>query len=135
MLFDYRALGDPINTAARLESVNKHLGTRMCVSQDLLDGCTGAAVRAVGRVLLKGKRQPLQVLTPMAALDATQCAPAADYDAALGLLQPGPTHDACAAATRFAALAEHFPQDPLVALHHQRLRDGATDDVVIMAEK
>jgi hypothetical protein len=53
----------------------------------------------------------------------------------LGLLQPGPTHDACAAATRFAALAEHFPQDPLVALHHQRLRDGATDDVVIMAEK
>ena len=135
MLFDYRALGDPINTAARLESVNKHLGTRMCVSQDLLDGCTGVAVRAVGRVLLKGKRHALQVLTPMAALDATQCSPAADYDAALRLLQPGPAHDACAAATRFAALAERFPQDPLVALHQQRLRDGATDEVVVMAEK
>ncbi|OYU46045.1 MAG: adenylate/guanylate cyclase domain-containing protein, partial [Burkholderiales bacterium PBB4] len=32
-LFDSRALGAPINTAARLKTVNKHLGSRMCVSK------------------------------------------------------------------------------------------------------
>ena len=30
--FDYTAYGDTINTAARLEAANKHLGTRICVS-------------------------------------------------------------------------------------------------------
>ena len=30
--FDYTAYGDTINTAARLETANKHLGTRICVS-------------------------------------------------------------------------------------------------------
>jgi adenylate cyclase len=134
-LFDYRALGDPINTAARLESVNKHLGTRMCVSQDLLDGCTGVPVRAVGRVVLKGKRKALQVSTPDAALDTAACAPASDYAAALRLLQDGPARDALAARAQFEALAQRFPQDPLVTLHLRRLRDGATDDVMVMGDK
>jgi adenylate cyclase len=134
-LFDYRALGDPINTASRLETVNKYLGTRMCVSQDLLDGCAGVAVRAVGRVVLKGKRQALQVFTPEAALDATSCAPAADYAAALQLLRPGPTHNGPGARAQFEALARRFPHDPLVLLHLQRLRDGATDELIAMSDK
>src|SRR5690606_37198933 len=39
VIFDYRALGDPVNTAARLESVNKQLGTRLCVSEATLKAC------------------------------------------------------------------------------------------------
>ncbi|MGI9551943.1 MAG: adenylate/guanylate cyclase domain-containing protein, partial [Aurantibacter sp.] len=34
---DYRALGDAINTAARLESANKQLGTRVCVSETTVE--------------------------------------------------------------------------------------------------
>lgn len=134
-LFDYRALGDPINTAARLESVNKHLGTRLCVSQAVLDGCTGVSTRAIGQLVLKGKTQALQVATPLAALDAADCAAPADYDAALQLLRPGSAHDPRAARTLFEALAQRHPDDPLVALHLQRLCEGATDDVIVMVEK
>lgn len=134
-LFDYRALGDPINTAARLESVNKHLGTRVCVSQALLDGCTAVAVRTVGRVLLKGKSQPLQVFTPEATLDTTQCAPAADYEAALRYLKPDANPGAAQALALFETMALQYPQDPLVNLQLQRLRRGATDDLFVMADK
>ena len=134
-LFDYRALGDPINTAARLETVNKHLGTRVCVSQAILDGCTGFDVRAVGRLVLKGKSLPLQVFTPNATLEATACAASVDYNRAMGLLQPGTAHDVQAARVQFEALAQRYPNDPLLTLHLKRLRQGATDDLIVMAEK
>ena len=131
-LFDYRALGDPINTAARLESVNRHLGTRVCVSQAIMDGCLGVPVRAVGRLVLKGKQQALQAYEPLAATDAAQCAAPADYASAMALLQSG---DAPAALASFERMAGQHPQDPLVALHLQRLRDGAGDDQIVMTEK
>jgi len=134
-LFDYRALGDPINTAARLESVNKQLGTRVCVSQAVLDGCSAVPMRCVGRLVLKGKSLALPVSTPLATLDAALCAPTPDYDAAMLLLQPGPEHDAHAARQAFEALARHYPQDPLLALHLQRLLSGASDDVIVLTEK
>ncbi|MDD5333286.1 MAG: adenylate/guanylate cyclase domain-containing protein [Rhodoferax sp.] len=131
-LFDYRALGDPINTAARLESVNKHLGTRMCVSQAIVEGCSGVPMRLVGRLVLKGKSQPLQAYEPLAASDPARCAAPADYAAALQLLQSGAAAPALAA---FERLAASHPHDPLVALHLQRLRQGATDDLIVMSEK
>jgi adenylate cyclase len=134
-LFDYRALGDPINTTARLESANKHLGTRVCVSDAVLAGCAGVALRAVGSLLPTGKNQALKVFTPDAALDTAQCAPPQDYQAAMQHLETGPTQDPGRALALLEALAQHHPQDPLVALHVQRLRQGATDDLIVMAGK
>lgn len=134
-LFDYRALGDPINTAARLESVNKHLGTRMCVSQAVCNGCIGVPLRAVARLVLKGKTQPLQVFTPQAALNAADCAPAQAYEAAMQLLRTGCPPDAAKALVQLEALWSSHPRDPLVALHVQRLRMGALDDLMVMANK
>lgn len=134
-LFDYRALGDPINTASRLEAVNKHLGTRVCVSQAILDGCTGVPVRRVGQLVLKGKSQPLLVFEPIATTDRAACAAPADYDAAMRLLQPGQAQQPQRALEAFEALAARHPHDPLVRLHLLRLRQGATDDHIVMAEK
>ena len=134
-LFDYRALGDPINTAARLESVNKHLGTRVCISQAILDSCTGVPTRAVGRLLLKGKIQPLQAYEPLAATDVSACAMPADYAAAMRLLQPGESHQPKLALDAFMVLARCHPHDPLVALHLQRLHQGATDDLIVLSDK
>lgn len=131
-LFDYRALGDPINTAARLESVNKHLGTRVCVSEAIVEGCPGFEGRTVGRLVLKGRSQPLRTYEPLAVMDAEKCASAADYTTAMKLLESA---DAPAALAAFESLATSYPQDPLVTLHLGRLREGAQDDLIVMSEK
>ena len=36
--YEYRAVGDIVNTATRLEGLNKHLGTRLLVSAEVLHG-------------------------------------------------------------------------------------------------
>ncbi|WP_255368553.1 CHASE2 domain-containing protein [Polaromonas sp. OV174] len=137
-LFDYRALGDPINTASRLESVNKHLGTRVCVSRAILDGCVGVPARLVGFLVLQGKVQPLEVYEPLAAANDALSAPVADYAAGMRLLRPLDNQDLnhpSLALAHFEVLFEKYPHDPLVSLHLQRLRFGATDDLIVMREK
>jgi adenylate cyclase len=137
-LFDYRALGDPINTASRLESVNKHLGTRVCVSRAILDGCTGVPARPVGFLVLKGKVEPLEVYEPLAATNTELTAPTADYAAGMRLLRaqdPADPDRASLALAHFEWLIQKYPDDPLVSLHLARLRSGAQDDLIVMDEK
>lgn len=131
-MFDYRALGDPVNTAARLESVNKHLGTRLCVSGDTLSGCPKAQARRVGRLVLKGKSKDLAVFEPLDGRDTSGYAALADYEAAYGLMAQG---QVVAATQAFQALVQQHPQDPLAALHLLRLQSGESDDLIRMSEK
>ena len=128
-IFDYRALGDPINTAARLESANKHLGTWVCVSEATLAGCPDWSVRPIGRVLLKGKTIPLMVYE---LLDPAQDAGGdPEFRAAYTLLA---TQSAQALAA-FSELAAQRPNDALVALHLARLSAGHTDDLIVLSQK
>jgi adenylate cyclase len=130
-IFDYRALGDPVNTAARLESVNKHLGTRICVSEEILRDCPEVVVRPVGRLVLKGKTKALAVFEPVIEDGTVARAPLEAYRAAYAAMaaeQPD-------AQPLFAALAADYPDDPLVALHLGRLQSGATGDLIVMSEK
>jgi adenylate cyclase len=130
-IFDYRALGDPINTASRLESVNKTLGTRMCVSETILAGCPDAQVRPVGRLVLKGKTQPLGVFEPVTeGMDAT-LADRSEYEAAYESLR----YEKPDALERFIRLAEAYPDDHLIALHCRRLQAGERGDLIVMANK
>ena len=48
-MFDYRALGDPVNTVARLESVNKHLGTKHLPVRGYPGRLPGGHRRTAGR--------------------------------------------------------------------------------------
>ena len=56
-MFDYTAYGDAVNTAARLESINKQLGTNICVSSKTIDKCKIFVGRPVGNLVLKGKSE------------------------------------------------------------------------------
>ncbi len=61
--FEYRAVGDIVNTAQRIEGLNKRLGTRVLASAEFVEGLegglAGALVREIGRFRLIGKSRPL----------------------------------------------------------------------------
>ncbi|MBI3563422.1 MAG: adenylate/guanylate cyclase domain-containing protein [Gammaproteobacteria bacterium] len=57
--YEYRAVGDIVNTATRIEGLNKILGTRIIVSASVLAGVDGLISRELGTFVLAGKQQPL----------------------------------------------------------------------------
>ncbi|NIP59259.1 MAG: adenylate/guanylate cyclase domain-containing protein, partial [Gemmatimonadetes bacterium] len=61
--FDYSAIGDPVNLAARLEPANKSYGTRTMASQLTLEAADRGAyrVRELDLVAVKGRREPVKV--------------------------------------------------------------------------
>lgn len=65
----YSILGDCANTAARLEGLNKILGTHVLASAAAVEGTDGLLLRPLGRFLLVGKDTPTAVVEVMAELD------------------------------------------------------------------
>ena len=59
--FTSALVGDVANTAARIESLNKHLGTRILASEDVLRDVEGIVVRRLGTFILAGKAQAVPV--------------------------------------------------------------------------
>jgi adenylate cyclase len=62
----YGAIGDVLNTASRLEGVNKELGTRICVSAATAAMATQARFRSVGTFHIRGRTGEIEVLVPEA---------------------------------------------------------------------
>jgi len=57
--FEYRAVGDIVNTVSRIESLNKQLGTSILVSADVLHHLDNFLTRELGEFLLSGKSKPV----------------------------------------------------------------------------
>jgi len=118
--FDYTAHGDTINTASRLETANKHLGTRICVSETVARAAQNFRGRPVGDIVLRGRSEPLRAYEALCE-EAFAAPVTAQYVEAFAKLEAGDT----AAMPAFAALVGMHADDPLAGFHLKRLLNGA----------
>src|SRR5690242_558583 len=118
--FDYTAYGDTINVAARLETANKQLGTRICVSAALAKEVKNFRGRPIGDLVLRGKAEAMRAFEPLRAEQYGDAATKSYLEAfaQLEAVDPG-------AVTAFAAHVGRHREDQLAAFHLRRLLNGA----------
>ncbi len=129
--FKYSPVGDAVNSASRLEGLNKHFGTRLIASEAVLPPDQRTAARPIGRIILKGRKDAMEVfelLEPgLADTPFFQ-----RYRLAYDALDRG---DVRVATAKFTELSFENPNDGCVALHLGRLAAGACDTEIRMTEK
>jgi adenylate cyclase len=122
--YEYRAVGDTVNTATRIQELNKKLGTRVLVSAPALEGVENFLLRDVGHFLLRGKAVPVhafELIGPRDAADPADLEMSERFAGALALLRNGATAEALGA---FRNLAADFPGDGPVAFYVRALESG-----------
>ncbi len=70
--FQYTALGDSMNTAARLEAANKQTKSKVLASQEAVELAGVDWFRPLGRIVLRGRSTPLEVFEPVPNMDSLQ---------------------------------------------------------------
>jgi adenylate cyclase len=126
--FDYTAYGDTINVASRLESGNKQLGTRICVSAPLAAKVKEFRGRPVGDLLLRGRAEAMRAFEPLRAEQYDDPA-TKSYLEAFAKLEAGDP----GAIAAFAAHIGKVPDDQLASFHLKRLLNGATGTRIAMS--
>jgi adenylate cyclase len=115
---DYTAHGEAVNVAARLEYVNKELGSSICVGPATASHFDEALLRPLGKIEVRGCDEALSVFEPW-----PSNAPKAwreSYIAAINLYRQNPI----AAADCFDRLANQDIEDRVSRLIASRMRDG-----------
>lgn len=104
---EYRAIGDIVNTASRIEGLNRLLGTRALASGAATADVDGAT-RKLGAFLLRGKAVPVDVFELGGARTPRFLELDERFTDALAFFRDGGWQEALA---RFSALAAEFPED------------------------
>jgi class 3 adenylate cyclase len=126
--FHYTAHGDCVNTAARLEGANRHVGTRVCMSSEVAGAQPPGELLPIGRLVLKGRVAALDCVTFARGLSA---AAVRKYLEAYALLE----RDAAASAALFGELSREAPENGLLRFHLRRLERGEVGTTIVLESK
>lgn len=117
---DYTVMGDGVNVASRLESINKQYGTHICVSHAVYqDVGEFLLLRPLGRVTVKGRQAPMLVYELLAIRDADShdigVTPELEHLADLTKLgfQAWQSGDKASALQFYAQILRKYPGDPV----------------------
>ena len=130
----YGAIGDVLNTASRVEGLNKRIGTKIAVSGDTAAQSIRHRFWPLGDFVLLGRRAALPVATP---LTPDQCADEEGirrYETACEALRNGQPE----AEALFRELRRDYPDDPCVAFLLCRRLAAALETLgfeIVMSEK
>ncbi|MDE2301128.1 MAG: adenylate/guanylate cyclase domain-containing protein [Sphingomonadales bacterium] len=124
----YTALGDAMNTAARLESANKQIGTSVLVSGPVVERCGLDIFRFLGRVVLSGRASALAIYEPVPDVSAEE---RRSFSA---LAESANAGDAGAVA-QIAALAAAAPEDKALVKFAYRLDQQKGTDHYVLESK
>jgi adenylate cyclase len=131
--YEYRAVGDTVNAANRVQGLNKRLGTRLLASKSAVEGLEELLLRDLGLFRLKGKKVSIRVYEIICRrVDATEtdlllCR---QFAAALDAFQ---RHAQDSAREQFGRLLSQFPQDGPSVFYSEVLRKGIPADGVVDA--
>ena len=132
VFFDYTAMGDTMNVAARLEGANKAYGGRLTISGEALAHAGGTVdgmiTRPIGKLRVKGREEPLPTFEAFAP-DDSRATCITDFMAAYDRLSTD------GSAEDFLALQDRYPDDALIAFHAARAKEGERGDIVTLKEK
>jgi adenylate cyclase len=116
--FAYSVVGDCVNTAARLESLNKQLGTRIIAASEVIEGLDEIVSRPLGRFQLCGRGGAVQVVELVGtAAEVERAGPIPEFAAALAAFEQGRWHEA---GSRFDRVLASDPSDGPARFYHSR---------------
>ncbi|MCB9742581.1 MAG: adenylate/guanylate cyclase domain-containing protein [Alphaproteobacteria bacterium] len=143
---DSGVIGDPVNLAARLESMNRLYGTVMIVSERTLSRLAHPErfmTRELDHVIVKGKTEPIRIYEVLdllpSAVKAKKLASKSNFEAGLEAFR---AREFARAEDLFAECLEVYPEDGAARLYMDRCEQLARSDtprgwsgVTIMTQK
>lgn len=140
--YEYGPTGDTVNTASRMDGLNKYLGTEVLASEEVVAHIDGVLKRELGKFKLKGKAQPIVAYELLGCVDQADEKTTKSCEMFASALAAFRCQSWDEAAEKFLDLLTYSDTDGPARFYVQRCEEykqnppeGAWDGVVSLEEK